>query len=89
MEYIDILGLVCFLMIIYSYGLKKGIIVFIIVMIIGIFMGLLTTGYFFGDIGKYIFLTIIISISIIVYVKKFREYFLQKIKHILSNYKNK
>lgn len=68
MDYIDIFGIVCFLGLIYYYQLK-GVVFFIILITLGAIGGLILNVEFFGQIGKYIFLMIILAYGAFLHFK--------------------
>ncbi|QOG12446.1 hypothetical protein [Arcobacter sp. FWKO B] len=69
MNYLDIFGLLCFILMLYYFGLKKGIIFSILLVSIGVIIGLVQSGYFFGEIGEYIFLCLIILYGVFLYFR--------------------
>jgi hypothetical protein len=87
MDYIDIFGLLCLVGLIYYNGFINGIVFFIFLGLVGIFAGLLSEGYFFGDISRYLFLIIIIPVAIIYNNKKYKEYFMKNVKKYLKSKK--
>lgn len=91
MNYFYMLGFVFVCWALYSlikeYGYKKGILFLLILSFIGVFIGLVSEGYFFGEIGRYIFLIILIVIAIIVNNKKYKQYFKMKITKLVENFK--
>lgn len=50
-------------------GIKNGIIFFLFLALIGGIAGLVQSGYFFGKIGEYIFLFLLILYGIFIYFK--------------------
>jgi len=87
MSFYNILAIFSFIGLIYYYGFKNGILFFMLLALIGIIAGLVSKGYFFGDIGRYVFLIMIMSIAIILYKKKYREYFKNKINTVYKKIK--
>lgn len=88
MEYIDIIKILFIVWVIYYLikkdGLLNGLLLFGIIFVIGVITSLVADGYFVGDMGRYFFLIILVPIAIIVNVKKYREYFILKIKQVLQ-----
>jgi hypothetical protein len=83
-----ILVSVGFISLLYIHGIKNGIYFFLVFALpVGIFTGLLSEGYFFGDIGRYLFLIIIIPVAIIYNNKKYKEYFIKNVKKYLKSKK--
>jgi hypothetical protein len=72
MSFDNIVVIFSFIGLIYYYGFKNGLLFFVLLVLIGIIAALILEGYFFGDIGKYVFLLITIPIAIVVYIKKYR-----------------
>jgi hypothetical protein len=68
MDYIDILVIVFLLGLIYYFRLK-GIIFFILLIILGVISGLILDVEIFGQLGKYIFLMIVIAYGAFLHFK--------------------
>lgn len=68
MNYFDIFGLLCFILILYYFGLK-GIFFSVFLISVGAIVGLVQSGYFLGKTGEYIFLFLLIMYSVFIYFK--------------------
>jgi hypothetical protein len=69
MSFYNILAILSLLGLFYYYGFKKGIIFSIFLVAIGVIIGLVQSGYFFGEIGEYIFLCLLVLYAIFLYSK--------------------
>jgi hypothetical protein len=88
MDFYIILISISLIGLMYLKGIKKGLFYFLIIIVpFGIMTALLSRGYFFGEIGRYIFLIILIVVAIIVNNKKYKQYFKMKITRLVENFK--
>lgn len=78
MEFYDIFGLICFIVIFYFFGLSKGIKLILIIFFVSVII--VSIPYFFGNIGKYILFFIIVILAIILNNKSLKRKFIDQIR---------
>ena len=74
MNFYNILIVISLVGLIYYNGLKQALIFFVVVIIpIGTIAGLVSSGYFYGEVGKYFFLILLVFYGIFLKFKCDKE----------------